>query len=555
MGSSITTPLTFTGVSSYSSDFQSILTRASQIAQLPITALQNNQSDNVSKKAALVALNPAVANLGSAVAELGTLAASGGGVTASSSDPSTVAVTNIGAASPATYTISSIQSLASSAWATTSNFANATTAPVSASGRVDLTVGSNTYHLNVSSKNNLNGLANAINSSGAGVSATILTAGSGDYLSISAVSPGQASIQLQAVPTATGQITNTGTGMDTSVARYTDTSTAPVSVSAQMSLVVGSNTYQLDLTGNNNLTGLENAINNAAAGVTASISSDANGYYLSIATDDSSAQTLALNDNSANLVSNSAAGVNADFMLNGNIHIVRSSNVVNDVIPGVSFTLKNTTTGANSVTLSLANDPSQLSNALQAFVSGYNTLVDQVAQQVGPSAGPLGGDVLIRDIMSDTQQLASYWNPSGTSSIRSLSDLGVTFADNTGHLSFNPAVFENLTSTQASDAMKFLGSSTSGFAALANNFTQLSDPLAGLIRVQEDGYDSEDSQLNDRITALTDQVTFAQNTLTAKIQAADALVAQLESQQNTMNASIDSLNYVAFGRIVNNNGQ
>jgi hypothetical protein len=38
-------PLTFTGVSSFSNDFQTILNRAVAIAQLPITALQNHQSD------------------------------------------------------------------------------------------------------------------------------------------------------------------------------------------------------------------------------------------------------------------------------------------------------------------------------------------------------------------------------------------------------------------------------------------------------------------------------------------------------------------------------
>ena len=39
------TPLTFTGVSTYSRDFQTILNRATQIASLPIQQLQNQQKD------------------------------------------------------------------------------------------------------------------------------------------------------------------------------------------------------------------------------------------------------------------------------------------------------------------------------------------------------------------------------------------------------------------------------------------------------------------------------------------------------------------------------
>ena len=343
--------------------------------------------------------------------------------------------------------------MASAAWATSGNFADPQNTTVSNSGLVDLTVGSNTYHLDLTGpgENNLNGLSNAINNAGAGVTASILTTSSGDYISISASSPGQAAIQLQAVPSATDLITNTGSGTDTSVAHYTDATTAPVSVSGTMSLMVGSTAYQLDLTGagNNNLTGLQTAINNAGAGVTASIASDANGYYLSISTNDLSPQTLELNDTSANLISSSNAGANADFMLNGTIHIVQPSNVINNVIPGLTFTLQNTTTGTDSVTLTLANDPSQLSTALETLVTAYNTLSTQTLEQVGTFGRTARGDLMIQDIMSDTQQLASYWNPTGTSTIRSLSDLGISF-DTTSQMSFDQNVFNSFSSTPSS---------------------------------------------------------------------------------------------------------
>jgi hypothetical protein len=42
--------------------------------------------------------------------------------------------------------------------------------------------------------------------------------------------------------------------------------------------------------------------------------------------------------------------------------------------------------------------------------------------------------------------------------------------------------------------------------------------------------------------------------LTAKIQAADALVAQLQSQQSNVSASLNSLNFVLYGRQTNVNG-
>ena len=551
MGTTVTAPQYFTGLSTFSSDFQSIIQRAVSIRQLPITALQNQQTNNLNQKQALIAFNPDVASVGAAVGALGTLAANQG-VAASSSDSSTVSVTNIGATAPGTYTVSNISSLATNASETSvTGYANAATTPVSQTGQVNLVVGSNNYSLNLTGKNNLNGLVNTINTAGAGVTATILHIGSLNYLSVAANNSGATTLQLNDAPL--DLVTNTGTGAETSTQTYANSTTTPVSGVGNVNLVVGSTTYNLNLTGNNNLTGLMNAINSAGApGVSAAITGSAGAYSLSMT---GPAGTLALNDipSDGNLITNTVAGQgsNAQFYLNG-VSVTEASNTINDIIPGVSFSLLNTTTPATSITLSLATDPTQLSNALQQFVTRYNTLVGQVAQQVGTSAGPLGGDLLISQISQDANQLSSYWNRSG--SIHSLADLGVTFADLTGQMTFNPSAINGLSSTQISDAFKFLGSSNSGFAQLANNFTTLSDPLSGLILQQENGYDAENTQLANQITSLAARATAEQTALTTQVQAADALVAELQSQQNTVNASISSLNYVLYGKLTTANG-
>ena len=72
------------------------------------------------------------------------------------------------------------------------------------------------------------------------------------------------------------------------------------------------------------------------------------------------------------------------------------------------------------------------------------------------------------------RQLVSY---QGTGVVRSLSDLGITM-DTTGKMTFNQPTFNALTDAQVSSGFSFLGSSSSGLAALAKNFTQLSDPIS-----------------------------------------------------------------------------
>lgn len=548
---STTAPQYFTGVSTYSADFQQIIQRAVAIAQLPVTELTDAQTADTNKVQELQTLNPDVAALGADVTTLGALASSGG-LAASSSDSSTVSVINTGAAAAATYTISDISSLASAA-SETSLAGYSSTQAINTSGLVNLVVGSNTYQLNLTGAglNNISGLASAINNANAGVNATILTAGSNDYLVVSASNAGATTLQLNGV-TPADLISSGGTGTETSLQTYTDATSAAVSATGQLQLVVGSNTYSINLAaGNNNLNGLAQAINGAGAGITATVTGSSGAYSLSLTSSGSTA--IQLNDlqSPSNLISGTNQGSNAQFNVNGE-PVTQSSNTITSVIPGISFTLQNTTTG--SVTLSLASSASSLSDALQSLVTDYNTLATAVTSQEGTSTGPLVGDPIINQISQDMQQLVTYWNPASTSSIRSLSDLGVTFNDTTGQLSFDSTALSALSSAQVTDAFTFLGSSGTGFAALASNFTQLTDPISGTIQSEETGYTADSTQLGNQITTLNAHVAQIQATATASAQQADAYVAELQSEQTVVDASVESLNYVLYGRQTNANG-
>jgi flagellar hook-associated protein 2 len=553
--STISTPLYFTGLSQFSSDFQSIIQRAVQIADIPVQNLQNQEATNTADLNALTALEPTVSALGSDVTSLGTLASTQG-LSASSSDSTTVSVVNTGATEPATYTVSDITSLASAA-SETSLQGYSSTQSVSTSGMVNLVVGSNTYQLNLTGtgQNNITGLAQAINSANAGVNATVLSSGSTAYLSLSANNTGATTLQLNSV-TPTDLITNNGTGAESSLQTYADQTSAPVSANGQIQLVVGSKDYSLNVSANNNLNGLVAAINGAGAGVTAGIAGNSGSYYLSL--NASGPTPIQLNDleTGSSLITQTNQGTNATFSVGGIPNpITESSNTITDVIPGVSFTLLNTTSGSQSVTLSLATDPSQLSKALQSFVTDYNTLSSAVLSQEGSNAGPLQGNLIINQISSAMQDLVTYWNPASTSGIQSLSDLGVSFSTTgTGQMSFDSSTFNALSDSQIAGAFQFLGSASSGFAALASNFTQLTDPITGMIQSQISGYDTTNTELGNEITAAQAYATQIQQSATTQAEAADALVAQLEAEQNIVDSSIQSVNYALYGRQVGVNG-
>lgn len=440
-------PLTITGVSQFSADFQTILDRAVKIAQIPIQQLQNRDVDVLTKKTLLSGLSGAVSGLAQSLEALATTAANKA-LAATSSKPAVVSVTNSGATEAVSYTIDSVTSIASSASERTlTSYADSAATPVGSTGDFQLVVGGQTFDF-TPNNNTLVGVRDKINSLGAGVTASILTTSDGNYLSLSASFTGEATLELRDDPG-------------------------------------GANT---------------------------------------------------------NLLTATNQGTDLVFELNG-IEVRQSRNLVNSVIPGLTFTVLDKSD--DPVQLTLASDRSQLSSALSSFVSNFNTMRQHLNAQQGLNAGLLSGSSLVLQLSGQMRQLASHRAADG--SIRSLADLGVTF-NTSGEMEFDSKKIDALTSDQIADSFTFLGNSSAGLGRFASSLRQFSDPIGGLIRLEQDGLDRIDRKLQDQIAMLTDRIVVMQKGLALKLQQADSLLAALESQQNTIKASLQGLNSVLYGR-------
>jgi flagellar hook-associated protein 2 len=436
----------FTGISQYASDFQAILNKAVEVAQIPVAQLQAQDSTVLQQKSLLGTLNSSVADLATSMQLLGQVASSGA-LGATSSDASVVSVTNTGSTAATSYTINSITSAATSASErSTGHFADSVSTAVG-SGTFTLEVGSKPYTFSLPT-NNLTTLRDQINTLGAGVTASILTTSGGNYLSVTANSTGATTLQLYDGATATGTDLLTGTNQ----------------------------------------------------------------------------------------------GTNAVFQLNG-IDISQPGNAVNSVIPGVTFTILGSS--GTPVTLSVASDPTQLSSALQDFVTNYNTVATQVAVQEGASGGPLGGDTIINQLQTMLNQIASYHTSTGT--VQNLSDLGIEFSQ-TGQASFNQTTFDGLSSTQLTDGLAFVGSATTGLGRFSASLTEFSDPIDGVIQAEESGLTTTDQHLQDQITTLNTHIATMQANLTAQLETADAQQAELQSQQTELSATLQGLSMVLYGK-------
>lgn len=336
---------------------------------------------------------------------------------------------------------------------------------------------------------------------------------------------------------------------ETTASGFATADSTAVDTDDSLELVVGDQTFTLDLSSyGNNLNGLRDAINAAGAGVTATVLNTGTNNYLSITAGSTGEQTLQVRttagDAGSNILTSSNQGANAKFKLNG-LDVEQKDNVVSSVVPGLTFTILDVTTNNESIKITSASTRGDLATGLNTFVKAYNAARDNLRQHMGESASLLSGDYLIGEASRTLRDIAGYQGSGGT--VKSLADLGVEL-DKNGVMSFNSTKFYTLSSSTIDSAFSLLGSASTGFGALSKKLDQLSNPVTGFIRTQQNNYDTADARIQKQVDDLTVRIGRMQVSMSEKLQQADTLLASLKSQQNMLDASIKSVNFSLYGK-------
>jgi len=442
ISSSSTAPVFQAGGLASGLDTNSIVDSLVSIAQLPLTALQQNQSD----------LNTQISTLGDLISKLGALESAGKdlatngalGVTAQGSY-SAFSATAGSSAVAGSYSVQ-VTSLAQAAKARSQAYAPT---DVVTGGTLSLTVQGAAYSIAIGDGATLGDIATAINQSGAPVSAVVLNDGTNNYLSVTAADTGY-----------------------------------PVSGSPSDAL-----SYSVTTTGTQ-------------------------GKALSL-------QTV-------------QAAQNASVQVDG-LTFTRQSNVVNDVLPGVTLMLKAQETAPE--TLVLANDPSATQANLQTFVSAYNAIVSELSQQLNPAgsrSSTLADDNSIRFLQSQMQQILTSAVP-GTSSVHTLAELGLKTNED-GTLSIDQATLTNAIAKSPGAVNSLFSTTGSGVSALVTNLVDLyATANTGILTADQ-------STLQDRVKGLKAQADALQSQIDTYRQ---TLLNEFAAMENTVSALKTAGNYIS----------
>ena len=324
--------------------------------------------------------------------------------------------------------------------------------------------------------------------------------------------------------------------------------------SVTLSLTVGSTSQTTSSisVADASLNGTVKAINAANLGVTAEIvdtGESANRYRIQLIgeTGAEKAFSLTSSDNSLNFSSVQSA---ADAKLNVNgIDFIRSKNVIDDVLTGVSLSLNSVTTGAAS--LSVNQDNSEAKANILDFVTIYNEAQRQL-KDLGNSStgGELAGDSIFRSLTRSLRSTVLGTSSSATSSISNLSDMGISVS-RTGELTVDDTKLDKAISSNYSDIVTMFTADTDSQATSSTDAAGLAGDLNKLISdatssssylvTQQKTLASSVSARQAELTELEERMERVEERYNQQFLAMQQIIDQMNSTRESMESSFENL--------------
>ena len=330
-------------------------------------------------------------------------------------------------------------------------------------------------------------------------------------------------------------------------------------------------THDIQITAGSNdtLTTLASYINSQSSagnwGVTASVVTDSTGSRLALfsqKTGTVGALSLATTspNNTTTLTFNApVGGANAQLTIDG-VPFSSSTNTVSGAIAGVTLNLLSAS--PNVVQLPVGQDTNQITQAVNNFVSAYNTVINDINTQytVNPvtnTEGPLGGNPSLGSLQSSLLTDAAFALPlDSNGGFVNLASLGInTNNDGTLTLGLNPAgqTFNDVLTTNPAAVQNFFqNSSLNAFANnLSTDLTNLTSPTQGVLNVDLAQNKTSVQNLTDNISNFQTQLTAEQAQLTQQYSAVNASLQAYPLLLQQITATLGSLG--AIGAAANSN--
>jgi len=321
------------------------------------------------------------------------------------------------------------------------------------------------------------------------------------------------------------------------------------------SFTVDGSQSSINLDADDSLEDLAAKINDADNGVTARIVSvDGSSYKLFLQSKNPGvANSIVVNNDFLNIGFNEVQNAQDAVVSYNGVSITRSSNLIADLIPGVTLSLKNVSVDAASI--EVTRDDAAAADAIKNLVASFNefnSLVNDLTS-VGDQtseAGAFASDPTVRDILNQAKDLFIDEGSTAGSNIKRMMDLGV-MVDRYGVYQVDDNLLNNALSNHFDEIKKYFSADTNdqsiygvanrGFAG--DLIKQMDDYLGfnGFIKSREsinknsvDDLSEAQDKLSEKQTALEERYTAQFTTMNKIMSEMNSLKDYLDNQLNNM---------------------
>ncbi len=248
----------------------------------------------------------------------------------------------------------------------------------------------------------------------------------------------------------------------------------------------------------------------------------------------------------------------AKYSIDG-IPAVSKSNTIEGALSGVDIklvsvsalktagdTTENPVRNATLITVSTNN--TALKSGVKGFLDTYNALITAMNAETkittqadgSTTAAALTGDSTMRALQS---AIRNEFNAlSGTGTLKSLAQFGVSTSSTTGLLTLDDKKWDAAVKTNSADINSMFTGDKGLLARMKNATTDYARASTGILATRSTSLSDTLKDIAKQQSALDERMTLLTNSLSAKYNAMDTLVAQLRQQSTSVMTTLNALN-------------
>jgi flagellar hook-associated protein 2 len=253
------------------------------------------------------------------------------------------------------------------------------------------------------------------------------------------------------------------------------------------------------------------------------------------------------------------AGQDASYSIGTGTTQNSHSNTVTGAIAGVTLNLTGVTTTSGPVTVNVAPpapSSSNIQSAVNAFVTQYNKVIGDIQTQLSttpsrsdPTVGTLYNDPELQGLLSSMRSaMFTTQDPSSSSSIKSMLDIGVSTGATTGSGAVSQSALSGalkldgttLTNALTSDPLGLQQMMVAFGATFSTMVGSVADP-GGTIDSRIQGDNAQISQLGNQIASMQAALADKQNALVQQFAQLEAALSSNQSQSSWLTNQIAAL--------------